>query len=108
MVMPTPPKKNGEREPGISQNVAVVKPSSVTTPFHDRIDKLKDRQYKRCPYGCGLVREEKFAKHISHMHSADSPLLKKQRKVEVPSPKSTDAVWRSVSAGRPESNRRKH
>jgi hypothetical protein len=123
MGTPSPPKKSGEWEPGISQNVvAVVKPSSATIPSTtDSTPKLKERLHTQCPWGCGLVREDRLQRHIYRMHSANSPLLKertnsvllkkllkKRRKIEVPSPKSTDAVWRSVSGGRPESNRRKH
>jgi hypothetical protein len=66
------------------------------------------RLYKRCPYGCGLVREEKLPGHINRIHPSDSPLLNKAREIRPGAPKKTDALCWSVSAGAFESNRRKH
>jgi hypothetical protein len=93
----------------VSKDVKKQEPRNVTASSRtDSTSGLKDRQYTRCPHGCGLVREDRLERHISRVHSANPPLLKKQHKIEVASPKSTDAVWRSISGGRPESNRRKH
>jgi hypothetical protein len=66
------------------------------------------KRYTPCPYGCGLINDGKFAKHLKRVHSGGHAPASKGRKVEVVSPKSTDALLRSVSGGRTESNRRKH
>ncbi len=65
------------------------------------------RLYTPCPYGCGLVREEKLASHIRLIHPIGSSLATTASETRV-TPPEADAMWRSVSAGAFESNRRKH
>ena len=66
------------------------------------------KRYTPCPYGCGLVREEKFANHLKRIHANRPFLASKARSAKVHRTKSTDALSHSVSGGRPESSRRKH
>lgn len=68
----------------------------------------KGKRFTPCPHGCGLVRAEKFAKHLKRVHAGKPALVMKVSKVKVHQRKSKDALSRAVSGGRCESNRRKY
>jgi hypothetical protein len=64
------------------------------------------KRFTPCPYGCRPIKERNFEKHIKNVHG-DKP-IKIKRRGKVVRTKGTDALLRSISGGRPESNRRKH
>jgi len=66
------------------------------------------KRFTPCPFGCGLVRAEKFDKHLKRAHKNRPRPVSKKRSPKVHRTKSTDALFHSVSGGRPESIRLKH
>lgn len=69
---------------------------------------MDGKRYIPCPYGCGLVREEKLPRHLRRNHTNSPALIKVARSAKMNRSKNSDALSHSVSGGRVESNRRKH